>query len=207
MKKIFMNERFVWAAVILAVLTLFLVSVRRNDNLTRDYETAVSNNMAFVAQMDSICSESRVFKVTIDQLEYFNDSVVDKLREAQEQLSIKDEQIRQLNYIATELGRTDTVVFTDTIFRDAEFSIDTCIGDEWVSTHMVLKYPNVVSLTPTAVSRKHVLLYSEKVITNKPSKLFFVRWFQRKHTVLKAVVKEENPHIKSESNMFIEIVE
>ena len=36
---------------------------------------------------------------------------------------------------------------------------------------------------------------------------FFIRWFQRKHTVTKVVIDEENPYIESDDNVFIRVVE
>jgi hypothetical protein len=42
---------------------------------------------------------------------------------------------------------TDTVTVHDTIFRDADFSMDTTLGDKWYSNKLHLKYPNIITST------------------------------------------------------------
>jgi hypothetical protein len=37
---------------------------------------------------------------------------------------------------------TDTLRFTDTIFKEVNFKLDTCLGDKWYTNCLHLEYPN-----------------------------------------------------------------
>ena len=84
-----------------------------------------------------------------------------------------------------------------------DFALDTTVGDKWVSTRLELAYPSTIVVTPTVTSEKEVYIYTNREIAGVPSKCFFIRWFQKRHTVTKVVVNEENPYIISEQNVFI----
>lgn len=198
-----------WVPVILVVLGLCLIvwlSIY-NMNINNEYKRVVNNNKAFIEQLDEYNSRCVVYQTTVDELKYMNDSITNSLLSTAKELKVKDKQIQQLNYLATEIKKVDTVTFTDTIFRDPSVNIDTIIGDKWVNTHLIFKYPNQVTLTPTAVSEKQVVLYAYKETVNPPKKFFMCRWFQKKHTVIRAEVIEENPHISSEKNYFYQIID
>lgn len=148
-----------------------------------------------------------MFKVTIEQLEYYNDSITQKLIETKDKLGIKDKEIKQLQYLATTFKKTDTIYLSDTIFKEPEFKLDTVVGDEWVNTRILLEYPNLIGVEPEVKSEKVVAISTTKETVDPPKKFFLCRWFQKKHTVIKVVVDEKNQHIKSQENVFFEIVD
>jgi hypothetical protein len=80
------------------ILAGFLISylVNQNRKLTIKYQNSVENIKAYDAQLGLMGDKSRVFKLTIDQLNYFKDSVVIKMREVQKELGIKDKRLQQL---------------------------------------------------------------------------------------------------------------
>jgi hypothetical protein len=51
----------------------------------------------------------------------------------------------------------------------------------------------------------YVVINNKKEYNKKPSKIFFIRWFQKKHLVTEVNVEERNPYIKSKENKFIKI--
>lgn len=204
--KIFTTERIIWLVLVIAGILGVLFFMMRSNNYEEKYDNAVQNNKAYALQLDKEKAQSNVFKLTVDQLSYYNDSIMTVLNNARKELKIKDNQIAQLNYIATELNKKDTIKLTDTIFKDADFVLDTAIGDKWITTKLYMAYPNTVAIEPTVVSEKSVFMYTNKETVEPPKKFFLCRWFQKKHTVMKAIVKENNPYVVNQENVFIEIV-
>lgn len=205
--KIFTKERLIWAAIIIVLGFVALFMYNKYNKLYTQYDNSVQNNKAYVAQLDKEKNKSNMFKVTIEQLEYYNDSITQKLIETKDKLGIKDKEIKQLQYLATTFKRTDTIYLSDTIFKEPEFKLDTVVGDEWVNTRILLEYPNLIGVEPEVKSEKVVAISTAKETVDPPKKFFLCRWFQKKHTVIKVVVDEKNKHIKSQENVFFEIVD
>ena len=72
-------------------------------------------------------------------------------------------------------------------------------------THLILNYPNEICVESTAKSSKDVIVHASRETIKPPKKFFLLRWFQKKHTVIKVDVVESNPHITSEDNVFIKV--
>ena len=104
------------------------------------------------------------------------------------------------------MQKKDTIKLIDTIFKEPDFVLDTLVGDKWISTNLHMAYPNTVALEPKVVSEKTVVMYVNKETVEPPKKFFLCRWFQKKHTVVKAVVKENNPYVTNQENVFFEII-
>lgn len=206
LSKIFTKERLVWFVLLAAAVAVGVFYICRANKFETKYDNAVQNNKAYALQLDKEKAQSNVFKLTVEQLSYYNDSIIMLLNDTRKDLNIKDKQIEHLNYLLTEYKKVDTVRTTDTIFKDVDFVFDTVIGDKWVNTKLLMRYPNMITLAPSVLSEKTVLLYSNKETIDPPKKFFLCRWFQKKHTVLKAVVKENNPYVTNQENVFIEIV-
>ena len=204
-KKVFANERTIWIVIVAFLIGAIWFGIGKYKKLYNEYDNSVQNNKAYAAQLDNEKAKSNVFKVTIEQLEYYNDSITHKLVETKNKLGIKDKEIKQLQYLVSTFKKTDTIFLTDTIFKDPEFRLDTVVGDEWVNTRVMLEYPNVIGVEPEAISEKAVVIYANRETVDPPKKFFLCRWFQKKHTVIKVVVDEKNPHIKSQENIFFEI--
>ena len=178
-----------------------------NQKLKEETATLISNQKAFIAENSSLKNENRVFKFTIEQLNYYNDSILQKMNNVRKELKIKDKNIKQLQYLLSVSTKKDTVLFTDTIFRDKSLALDTIIGDKWYNIRLGLKYPNLIYTEPTFTSEKYIIVNKKKETVNPPKKFFLFRWFQRKHWVMEVHIKEKNPYIKETNNKFVEIIE
>lgn len=188
--------------VILGLVIVMMVTHIRNIEHQLDYATL--NNKAYEARMFNLAKSQHEFNLTIDQLRYTNDSIVSQLLEAKDELGIKDKNIRRLEHLSTTFTNTDTLYISDTVFvRDTY--IDTTLGDEWMETHLILNYPNEICVESTAKSSKDVIVHAKRETIKPPKKFFLLRWFQKKHTVIKVNVIESNPHITSEDNVFIKV--
>ena len=100
-----------------------------------------------------------------------------------------------MQYIESVIQKTDTINYRDTIFQKMA-PIDTLVGDQWYNLAMRLEYPSTISITPKFISEKYVVVDNKRRIPN-PSKIFFIRWFQKKHTYTTIEVVEKNPYIQN----------
>lgn len=193
---------------------LFIVSLlgigiyiwNERQDLKKEVCTLRNNQKAFIAENSFLKNESRAFKFTIEQLNYYNDSILQKMNNVRKELKIKDKNIKQLQYLLSVSTKKDTVLFTDTIFKDKSLALDTVIGDKWYNIRLGLKYPNLIYTEPTFTSEKYIIVNKKKETVNPPKKFFLFRWFQKKHTILEVNMVERNPYIENKNNRFIEII-
>ena len=177
-----------------------------NQALKEKISVSMSNQKAFIAENSFLKEENRVFKFTVEQLNYYNDSILQKMNDVKKELKIKDGDLKQMQYLLSVSTKKDTVLFTDTIFKDENLALDTIIGDKWYSIRLGLKYPNLIYTEPTFTSEKYIIVNKKKETINPPKKFFLFRWFQRKHWIMEVHIKEKNPYIKEVNNKFVEIV-
>ena len=194
------------ALILILGITTYIQSEKVNS-LKTELSISKSNEKAFVAENSGLKKENIAFKFTIDQLNYFNDSLTTKLNNTRKELNIKDRDLKQMQYLLSQAQKTDTVRFRDTLFIDKDLQLDTLIGDEWYNIRLGLKYPNLIATTPTFKSETYIITSSKKETVNPPKKCAIARWFQKKHRVVEVKIVEKNPYIKNKQQRFIEIIE
>lgn len=178
----------------------------QNKQLTTKYETSIENIKAYDAQLSGLEGDNRVLKLTVEQLNYFNDSIIKKMKVVQKELGIKDKRLQQLQYEASHAQRHDTIVLRDTLFRDPQLKLDTIVGDKWFKTNLHLEFPSTIALSPEIELERYTFINGKRETVNPPKKFFLFRWFQRKHTVLNVTVKENNPYVETDEQKFVEII-
>ena len=179
----------------------------QNKQLTTKYETSIENIKAYDAQLSGLKDNNRVFKLTIDQLNYSNDSIINRMKEVQKELGIKDKRLQQLQYEASHAQRTDTITLKDTLFRDPQLRLDTIVGDKWFKTNLHLEFPSTIALKPEIELERYTFINGKRETVNPQKKFFLFRWFQKKHTVVEVNVREMNPYVKNKTQRFIQIIE
>lgn len=196
--------------IVLAVIAALIVSVivLRHNNVTlkKDLSNNIATIKAYSSENSTLKNEARVFQLSIDQLHYYNDSILQKMDDARKELGIKDKRLESLQYMLSVSSKRDTIKFRDTLFKEPTLAIDTLMGDRWYQLGLFLKYPNTIVASPRFISEKHVIISSKKETINPPKKFFLFRWFQKKHTILKVNIVEKNPYIKDSINRFIKII-
>lgn len=205
-----MISKYIKISIAILMVSLFISSYilyTKNQDLREELSISISNEKAFITENSLLKNENRVFKFTIEQLNYYNDSILEKMNEVRKELDIKDKDLKQMQYLLSEATKKDTIVFRDTLFREPALDIDTIIGDKWYSIRLGLKYPNLITTNPTFISEKYIIVNKKKETINPPKKFFLFRWFQRKHWVMEVHIKEKNPYIKETNNKFVEIIE
>ena len=89
-----MVKRFIRIGIVI-LMSLLAVSVytlyTNNQKLKEETSTLISNQKAFIAENSSLKEENRVFKFTVEQLNYYNDSILQKMNDVRKELKIKDD--------------------------------------------------------------------------------------------------------------------
>lgn len=193
-------------SVVLFASGLFL----HQRKLIRDYKNLYNKELqnveAYRIDNSSLKDDARQYQMTIDDLKSSNDSIDKKLVEMTEELKIKSNKIQYMQYQTKTIYKTDTLQLKDTLFL-SEAHLDTLIGDKWYSLRLKLDYPSTVVASPVFNSEQYVIINTEKEYNKKPSKWFFIRWFQKKHWVTKVNVRENSPYVTSKEKKFIKIIE
>ena len=90
----FMVKRYISIGIVILV-SLLSISVYTlytyNQKLKEETATLISNQKAFIAENSSLKNENRVFKFTIEQLNYYNDSILQKMNDVRKELKIIDD--------------------------------------------------------------------------------------------------------------------
>lgn len=179
--------------------TKFYIDSRKEVNIL------ASNQKAYIQENNGLKDQNQVFQFTIQQLSYYNDSLLVEMNKVREELKIKDREVKSLSYLLSTASKVDSIFIRDTIFKD-NVSIDTLIGDNWYQLKLGLKYPNRIIVNPSFVSEKYIITHYNKETINPPKKFFLWRLFQRKHKVVEVNILEKNPYIENNKSRFIEII-
>ena len=181
---------------ILAVLglTIFFMGQRIHD-LNIALDNSVNNEKAYAAENSGLKESNRVFKLTIEQLDYYNDSLMLAMKKIANDNGIKDKKIKSLQYQLEHYSKRDTLILRDT-----------CIIDRWNKSCLHLQYPGTIALSNEYENEKFITLSSHREPI-KPRKWFLPRWFTKKQTVVEVLVVDENPYVKTKQQRFVEIID
>lgn len=197
-----MKSPWYFVLALLGVILAMSLQLKHNDDTIDILE---SNLKAIKYSSDSIKTHNSTLQISQVELKTSTDSIVASLRHSLDSLGVQYKKLKNVSYIRSKASKTDTIIFRDTILQK-DLSLDTLLQDRWSSISLSLRYPDTISVSPGFTSEKHVV-FSYKRETIKPrSKIFFIRWFQKKHTIVEVRVFDKNPYIKEEENRFIDIV-
>lgn len=187
------------------ILLIWLMSVEIRQ-LRTDLSNATTNIKAYAAENDELKKSHITFQVERKSLELYNDSLTRKMREIANENKIKDKKINALQYQLEHFFKKDTIFIRDTIFKEPDFVLDTCIIDEWNKSCLHLAYPGVIAISNEYNNEKYITLHSHKEPI-KPRKWFLPRWFTRKHTIVEVLIVDKNPYVTTPKQRYIEIID
>ena len=200
----------------LVILVLVLITIigvggtlgwRHIKELDSKWSVAEGNVKSYSSMISTYEKTNTALQLTVDQLGYFNDSVLNALNETRKELNIKDKNLKALQQLSSKFNKKDTIrIPGDTIFKEPTFQIDTIIGDKWYNIQLGLKYPSMVAVNPSFSSEKYIVVSTKKETVNPPKKCWLLRLFQKKHKVLTVDVIEKNPHCEDQGSRYIEIM-
>lgn len=195
--------------LILAVLALLVALTAALEQVrfaNSRWKTAEGNVKAYASMFDGSSRQNAALQLTVSQLEYFRDSVLQELDNTRKELKIKDKNLKALQQVKSSFSKSDTIILKDTLFKEVSLHVDTVLGDKWYNVRLGLHYPSTVIVEPEFKSEKHIIVSSKKETVNPPKKFFLFRWFQKRHTVLHVDVIEKNPYVDAESSRYVEII-
>lgn len=197
---------YVVIGLILALGTTCIIQYKVNQSLKEEHAVATANIKALLDDRDNEIIE---LQLSMDVLRNTTDSTIQNLLEQKEKLNIKNKELQTMVSMASQFHVHDTIPIPihDTIFCEPDFAFDTCVSDEWRTTCVEMRYPNEVCVDATMRSQKEVFVTAKRETIDPPSKCFFIRWFQKKHTVTRITINEENPYIESQENVYIRVID
>lgn len=201
MKKYLYIILFCFAVFIIGSFVHQSSEIKKYKNL---YNKELQNVEAYRFSNSCLEGEIREYQMTMDDLRRSKDSIDIKLVSVIDELKLKDKKINYLQYHTSTIYKTDTIQISDTLFVPTAH-VDTLLGDKWYNLKLKLDYPSTIVVSPTFNSEMYVVINNKKEYNKKPSKIFFIRWFQKKHLVTEVNIEEKNPYIKNKSNKFIKI--
>lgn len=179
--------------------------IKRINKLNEQLSISINNEKAYVAENSKLKKNNLAFKFTIEQLENSVDSISQEILKVVDDNNIKNKTIKYLQYQLKTYNKIDTLLIRDTIFKNPDFKLDTCLIDKWNKSCLSLSYPNQIILNNTYYNKSYVIVNSKKEPI-KPVNCFLERWFTKKHTVLEITVVDENPYVSTKEQRFIEII-
>lgn len=194
-----------WCLLVITIGVIIFFKVQSNKYKNM-YDTAKTNEKAFIAELNGAKDEVNMYKFSLDQMRYIQDSSMQRISYVIDSLKIKDKNVQQVQYLQTTIYKQDTIMIGDTIFLEPEFCMDTIIGDKWVSTRLYLEYPSTIVIAPLVNSEKVCIVHLKKETIKPPKKTWIGRLFQKKHKVVKVNIIESNPYMIEQENTFIEVV-
>lgn len=192
--------------VFIVLISDMFASSKKIRALESKLEISTTNESILLNQFDSLNSYNKELQLNIEQLEYSNNTTLDKLNKVRKELNIKDKELQKLQYQLSISNKTDTVVYRDTIFKEG-IKLDTLIKDDWYSLNLDLEYPSTIIVNPKFKSEKYVVTSLKKEIKGTPKKCWLGRIFQKKHNVVRVEVVEKSPYIETKEQVFINIIE
>lgn len=190
----------------LVLLCGIFVLNSRLKKYKQSYNTEYTNRKALESERDSLSENTELLKYSVQDIKSSNDSLTKALYAANKKLKLKDKSLKQMQYMLSTATRTDSLIYRDTLFMHESIHIDTTLGNKWIQTRLILEYPSTIKVSPRVVSEKMVFMNEVKKIDGKPSKIFFIRWFQKKYRTVEVDIIENNPYIINDRSKFIEII-
>lgn len=191
----------IWAIMILAIIGLCY----HINNLNEQLSNSINNEKAYAVENSNLRDKNLVYKVSIEQMEYFQDSLMLEMKKLANENGIKDKNIRHLQYQLEHYTKRDTIILRDTIFKESTFHLDTCIIDQWNTTCLSLSYPSNIGINHSYCNEKYIIVNAKKE-NIKPYKCFLGKWFGKKHTILEIDVIDKNPYVETKRQRFVEII-
>ena len=85
-----MRKVLIYIGVVAALILVLCVSIRKCQDIQDRLDIATANIKAYDMQLSDEKNKNTAYQFTIDQLNYFQDSILTELNETRKELKIKD---------------------------------------------------------------------------------------------------------------------
>lgn len=189
---------------IVALIAIVGLAYTRESKIKEELERSKINELAWIAERDSLKNKSIEFEYTINELKNSGDSLTKEMMKVKKELGVKDKQIEYLSYLASHAVIKDTVKLRDTLFVEGA-KLDTTINNRWYSISLGLDYPSTIGVGVSVPSEKYIVASAKKVLLD-PTGCWLKDLFKKKSNIVEVEVVEKNPYIVSDKQKFIEVV-
>lgn len=180
----------------LILILLIVISIIGNVLLFNSMRTAKQDNriltQTVLASQDTLrqykdkngklYSEKEALVIDYDKIKNSNNILIQTVEKQRKELNIRPKDVQYVNVETTKIDTIVKTVVTDSCYTYVDSWNNLVFCKDW--SH--------ISIEDTVSS----ILYTDKYILN-PSKLFFVRWFQKKNTKYELNLTHSNPLIKT----------
>lgn len=210
-------KKYFYSAISIVILVLIGILIYQHYSLKgykAKYEVARNNNIAYEQDIKKEKGKSAMYYSSLQDLRNSNDSLLQVSRELQKKENIKPKNIDYIGYSTSNAHKVDTIYLSNSksndinkvnIIRDS-VNIDTILENNWYKLIVNIKSPNRLIVAPEFKSERHIIIYTKKEYKNKRSKIFFVRWFQKKINVAYITLEEKNPYIDVKQQKLVKII-
>lgn len=199
-----MKKRIFIVLGYIVLIGALVIILKDRSSFEDKWKTATANVKAYDNLLGSSRDKNVAYQLTIDQLNFANDSILQELNDTRKKLKVKDKNVKSVQYITSTIEKTDTITLKDTIFNN-RVNIDTLIEDSWYSLRLKLQYPDTIIASPSFRSEKNIIVSTKKETVNPPKKCWLLRLFQKRHTVIHVDVVEKSPYITDSGSRYVEI--
>lgn len=191
------------AVIIVIGLTAFCFYQAKQINKLDTELSQVTNNYEYYrSRVDVLGAQNRVLQLSISDLNYSNDSLLQNLQEVKEQLKIKDKNIAQVQVIKTEVKDTVFVkVNPDTINFSKKLELNP------LTTIIVSRKDSILSAS-LELYNKQTLFVEEKKRYRNQYKNFFQRLIHfdfKKDRIKNYQIHNSNELIKVTDTRVVEV--
>ena len=206
-------KKYFYSAISIVILVLIGILIYQHYSLKgykAKYEVARNNNIAYEQDLKNEKGKSAMYYSSLQDLKNSNDSLLQVSRELQKKENIKPKNTDYIGYSISNAHKVDTVYLPNdsnkvSIIRDS-VDIDTTLENKWYKLRVNVKSPNRLIIAPEFKSERHIIIYTKKEYKNKRSKIFFIRWFQKKINVAYITLEEKNPYIDVKQQKLVKII-
>lgn len=201
----FLNNIFNRIAVIIIVgLTAICFYQNNKINKLDDKLGIVTNNYQYYQSLtSSLDKQNNVLKLTIDDLNMANDSLLQEVNEVREELKIKDKNVQQVQIVKTEVK--DSI---KTVIKPAEIDFTKELKLNNLTTIIVSKRDSILSAVLDLKNQQTLFVEKKRKYRNQ-----YKNWFQRlihfdwkKDDISNYTIHNSNDLIKVTDTRVVEIL-
>ena len=173
---------------------------KQNKKLSESLERAQNNIEAYQGSLQGSQQANNVLRLTVDELQTYNDKLVHQLDSVREKLKIKPKQVQ------TAATQTQIINVIQTVEKDSTYNGIINFNDLTTANYSISK--DSVTIGLNIKNKQYLYVFTDKHYKNK--KNFFQRlftWDFKKVTTHEYVIENTNDLIQTDSVRVIELTE
>ena len=171
---------------------------KQNKKLSESLERAQNNIEAYQGSLQGSQQANNVLRLTVDELQTYNDKLVHQLDSVREKLKIKPKQIQ------TAATQTQIINVIQTVEKDSTYNGTINFNDLTTANYSISK--DSVTIGLDIKNKQYLYVFTDKHYKNK--KNFFQRlftWDFKKVTTHEYIIENTNDLIQTDSVRVIEV--